>query len=173
MITGAFQAIGDAVRARDTSGIESRMRFCNPIETSMEEDIGYLFYAMATDISIGFVTASSYTQISDACDLMTGRDDPENPPESDLDGFSRWFSDSFLEDAPCLEYNRSGTVELMSDESYDSFFNFFGMRQTIWLYCTQFGQFPTSNRGEGHPFGEFYEEDFFINFCADVFGKSN
>lgn len=193
VISGAFQALGEAIRRRDTSEIESRMRFCDPIETSIEEDVAFVFYSMATDLAMGFLSTSSYTEISDSCDRMTGRDDPENPPENDVDGFARWFVDGLLRDRPCLSYNRTAILELVRDESYDSYSNFFGTRQMIWVYCTQQGQFPTSNRGiitvlyplsfivqpcfctklssgTGHPFGWGYERDFFTQWCADAFG---
>jgi thymus-specific serine protease len=169
IITNAFRHIENAVIARNLSEIERRLNFCSPIELDIEENVAYMFYSMAVHVAYRFVESASYTEVDLACATMRGLDNPDNPPETDFEGFARWFADDLLSEFECNDFNRTMTIEMA--RNVDNNFQFFGFRQLAWLYCTQLGHFPTANRGEGHPFGSRFERSFFINWCSDVFGE--
>jgi hypothetical protein len=168
IISGAFRTIETAVTAGNLTEIERRLNFCSPIELDLEENIAHMFYSMAVHIAFRFVESASYSEVDLACARMRGLDDPDNVPESDFEGFARWFADDLLRDFECNDFNRTLTLEISRNEDNNA--NFFGTRQLVWLYCTQLGHFPSANRGQGHPFGSRFDRSYFINWCTDTFG---
>lgn len=168
IIANAFRTMESAAVARNFTEIERRLNFCEPIDMDLDENIAFVFYTMARHITFGFVESASYTDVDLACARMRGLDDPGNEPETDFEGFARWFADDLFGDSECNDFNLTSAIALSSDESYDV--HFFGLRQLTWLYCTQLGQFPSSGRGDGHPFGGRFNRQFFINWCSDIFG---
>lgn len=163
----AFRLIDDAVRLRNTSYVEERLRLCSRIDLDDERDISQLFFGISSDIALGFVTLSGPPEIIDACAIMT---DPENPPTNPLEAFSRWFVDDFNRNAACISASYTEVIERFSNVEWDSAAVAFGSRQTLWLLCSQLGQFASSGSGDGHPFGWRFDVNYFRTFCADLFG---
>lgn len=170
-IEGAFNMIEDAVRARNTTHVESRLKLCSPIDVDVDEDVARLFYGIASDIASRFVTNARYPDIDDKCTIIRGLNTPENLPENALDGFARWYIDDLNRNLDCIEFNNEIIVNLYRNVEWNTISTIAGRRQTFWLQCSQLGHFPTSNNGEGHPFGNRFELPFFRQWCAQVFGE--
>lgn len=171
IIQQAFQMMDNAARLRNTSYLESRFRFCSPVDHDAVEDVSRLFYGIAADIGYQFVSNARYPDIDEKCAIMRGLNTPSNPPENALESLARWFVDEFNGDVECLNYNNAAIVEMYRNVEWDSVSTVSGLRQNLWLQCTQLGQFATSGDGEGHPFGWRFEFSFFHRWCADVFGE--
>lgn len=171
VITGAMQMIGNAIRARDTSVVERRLRLCSPIDIDIPEDVARLFYGIAADIANNYVAHASYPEIDEKCTIMRALDDPSNPPENDLDGFARWYVDDFNRNLMCLNFNNTAVMALYQQTAWNTISTIAGRRQNFWLQCSQLGQFPIANEGERHPFGWRFDLSFFRTWCAQVFGE--
>lgn len=171
VIIDAFQMMEDAVRNRDTSYIEERFRLCSPIDLDIEEDVSRLFYGIASDIGYEFVSHARYPDIDDKCTLMRGLNNPESPAANAIDAFARWFVDDFFRYATCINYNNTAVLEIYQSVEWNSISAITGYRQTLWLQCTQLGQFATSGVGDGHPFGSRFDASFFRRWCAEVFDE--
>lgn len=167
----AFQMMEDAVRHRDTAYLEERFRLCSPVDIDVEEDVSRLFYGIAADIGFQFVSNARYSDIDEKCSIMRGLNTPSDLPENSLDAFARWFVDEFHANISCLNYNNTAVLEMYQNVEWDSTSTASGLRQTLWLQCTQLGQFATSGPGQGHPFGLRFDFSFFHRWCADVFGE--
>lgn len=172
IIEDAFRMMEDAIRLRDTSYIEQRFRLCSPIEIDVEEDVSRLFYGIASDIGYDFVSHARYPDIDEKCNIMKGLNTPDNPPANALDAFARWFVDDHYGNAPCLNFNNEAVLEIYRDVAWNSISAMTGYRQSLWLQCTQLGQFATSGIGDGHPFGWRFDRGFFRKWCADVFDEA-
>jgi len=166
IMENAFRIIEEAIRTDNTTWVSERLNLCSPINTQSDLEITSLLYGLAQDIGYLFVTHASYPDIDNKCRIMQGLDDPENPAENDLDAFARWFVDDFSSDRECLDYNH---LPFYQNVSWDSISTTNGRRQKLWLRCTQIGQFPVANEGEGHPFGWRFDVDFFEHWCAQAF----
>lgn len=168
----AFKAMDDAVRLRNTSYVEERLRLCSPIDIDNDDDIARFFFGLASEIAYDFLVPSTYPDIDEKCAIMRGLETPENLPQNPIDAFARWFVDEFNKDKHCLNYNNDETLDLYKNVSWDSVSTVGGLRQTLWLQCTQLGQFASSGIGDGHPFGWRFDFEFFRRWCAQVFDEN-
>lgn len=163
--------IEDAIRTRNTSFVEQRLRLCSPIDVDVEEDIARLFYGIAADIAYSFVSHARYPDIDDKCIVMRGLNTPQNLPSNDLDAFARWFVDQYNVNIECLNYNNAAYIaSTYSNIEWDNVATITGRRQSLWLQCTGLGQFPIANEGLNHPFGWRFNLPFFRQWCAQAFG---
>lgn len=168
----AMRMIEDAIRARDTTYVEERLRLCTPIDLEDPNDIARLYYGIADDYGSAFVSNARYPEIDDKCTLMRALNDPENPPDNALDAFARWFSDEFNRNLECLNFNNTAIIERYYQQTaWNTVSTVAGRRQTFWLRCTQLGQFTVANEGDRHPFGWRFDLNFFRTWCAQVFGE--
>lgn len=171
VLVDAFAMMEDAVRTRNTSYVEQRLKLCSPIDLDLEEDISRFFFGIASDIGYEFVSHARYPEIDDKCTIMRGLDNPDNPAENALDAFARWFADDFFRYATCINYNNTAVLEIYQSIEWNSISTITGYRQSLWLQCTQLGQFATSGTGDGHPFGSRFDISFFRRWCAEVFDR--
>lgn len=169
VVRGALTMIEDAIRRRNTTDVEQRLRLCGPIDVNDEADVSRLFYGISSEIGLSFVSNARYTEIIDTCETMTDPE-PEDLPENDLDAFARWFVDDYNRNLQCLEYRNEPTVRRYQNIEWGSVSTIAGRRQLFWLQCTHLGQFPTANNGDDHGFGWRFDVAFFRQWCADVFG---
>lgn len=172
ILHGAFRIIEDAIRARNTTYVEQRLRLCSPIDVDVEEDIARLYYGIAADIGFQFVSNSRYPDIDDKCVVMRGLNNPERPPENDLDAFANWFVDQYNVNVECLNYNNAGYIaSTYASTEWNTVSTITGRRQNLWLQCTQLGQFAVANEGVNHPFGWRFDLPFFRQWCAQAFDE--
>lgn len=169
VIRGAFRMMEDAIRLRDTSYIEQRLRLCSPIDIDIDEDVTRLFFGIANEIGNSFVANSRYPDIDEKCTIMRGLDSPDDPAENDLDAFARWFIDEFNRNLECLNFNNTAVLTQYQQTAWNTISTIAGRRQNFWLQCTQLGQFSIANEGEGHPFGWRFDAAFFRQWCAQAF----
>jgi len=104
------------------------------------------------------------------CDIMTN-----NTLGSELQRFVRVNELSLLiGEKQCLDADYGNKVKMLQRTNYtdpDSRVpGDVGNRQWLYQTCTEFGWYQSSDQ-EGHPFGETFPVDFFINMCSDVFGS--
>lgn len=169
ILRGAFRMIEDAVRLRDTSYVEERLRLCTPIDIDIQEDVARLYYGIASEIGYNFVSNARYPDIDAKCILMRGLNTPGDLPENDLDAFARWFADQFNMNLDCLQYNNTVYLAKYQETAWGTVSTIAGRRQNFWLQCTQLGQFAIANEGENHPFGWRFDAAFFRQWCAQAF----
>lgn len=169
IIDGAFRMIEDAIRLRNTTYVQERLKLCSPIELDIQEDIARLFYGISADIGYTFVSNARYPDIDNKCITMRGLNTPNDLPANDLDAFARWFVDDFNTNLECLNYNNIAVLERYQNVAWDTVSTIAGRRQSFWIQCTQTGQFPIANEGEGHGFGWRFDSEFFRHWCAQVF----
>lgn len=167
----AYQIMDDAVRLRNTTWIEDRLRLCSPIDLDIEEDVSRLFYGIAADIGYSFVSHARYPDIDEKCMIMRAMDTPDNPPANAVDAMARWFVDEFNRNYECLNYNNTAILARYQNVEWGTVSTIAGRRQNFWLQCTQLGQFATSGNGDGHPFGWRFDVSFFRRWCAEVFDE--
>lgn len=168
ILLDAFRMIDDAIRLRDTAYFEERFRLCSPVDIDVVEDVSRLFYGIASEIGYDFLSNARYPEVDDACTIMRGS--ASDQPENAIDGLARWFVDDFNSERECLDYNNTNVLEMYRNEEWDSASVTSGLRQSLWLHCSQIGQFATSGIGDGHPFGRRFDFNFFHRWCFDVFG---
>lgn len=172
ILHGAFGMIEEAIRARNTTYIEERLKLCSPIDVDVEEDIARLYYGIASDIGYEFVSNARYSDIDDKCTIMRGLNTPQNPPDNDLDAFALWFVDDYNINYECLNYNNAAYVtSTYADIDWNTVSTITGRRQNLWLQCTQLGQFAVANEGVSHPFGWRFDLSFFRQWCAQAFDQ--
>lgn len=169
VIRGAFNMIENAIRSRDTSYVSQRLRLCSPIDIDSEEDVTRLFHGIAGGIS-GFVSRAQYPDINEKCIIMSGN--PASSAENNLDAFARWFVDDFNKNIECLNYTNAAVLAEYQDTAWHSPSTITGNRQRLWIQCTQLGQFPIANKGEGHPFGSRFDDAFYRHWCAQTFNTT-
>lgn len=167
----AMRMIEDAVRARNMTYVEERLRLCTPVDLDDQNDIARLYYGIAADYGYSFVSNARYPEIDDKCTLMRALNDPSNPPSNALDAFARWFVDDFNRNLECLDFNNTAVVARYQQTAWNTVSTVAGRRQTFWLQCSQLGQFAIANEGERHPFGWRFDLSFFRIWCAQVFGE--
>lgn len=168
---GAFRMIEDAVRTRNTTYVEERLRLCHPIDVDVDEAVTRLIYEITREIGFQYVSNARYPDIDDKCTLMRSLNDPANPPDNDLDAFARWFVDEYHGWLDCLNYDNNFILSLYQNTHWDPEPTAQNRRQNLWLQCTQLGQFAIANEGEGHPFGWRFDMAFFRNWCAQAFDQ--
>lgn len=163
VLTGAFRTMEDAVRFRNTTYVEERLNLCAPIDLDIQESVTRLFYGIGSDIGYDFMTLATYSEVEEKCFIMLGLDNPENPPENDLDAFARWYVDDYKRDLSCLDFSNYQNEQIGWEKST-------GGRQNAWFQCTQAGQFPIANEGENHPFGWRFDLAWYKFYCGQLFG---
>lgn len=172
ILNQAFRSMDDAIRRRNTSYIEERFRLCTPIDIDDDDDVSRFFFGVASDIAYEFLSVSTVPDIDEKCAIMRGLNTPGNAPKNAIDAFARWFVDELNKNKNCLNYNNVETLELYRNASWDSVSTITGLRQSLWLQCTQLGQFASSGIGDGHPFGWRFDFEFFRRWCAQVFDEN-
>lgn len=171
IIRGAFRMIEDGIRHRNTSYVEERLRLCSRVDIDIEEDVARLYYSIANEIGSYFVSNAAYPDIDDMCTTMRGLDTPENLPLNDLDAFARWFADEYTSALQCWNNNHTSVSSRYQNIEWGSISHLGGFRPTLWLRCTQLGQFSIANEGENHPFGWRFNGNFFRQLCARSFDE--
>lgn len=170
IVEGAFRIIEEAIRTRDTAYVEERLRLCSPIDIDIAEDVARLFYGIAAETALQFVSNSQYPDIDEKCIMMRALNSgPENQPENDLDAFARWFVDEFNGNLECLNYNNTAVTGMYQQTAWNTVSTIAGRRQNFWLQCTQLGQFGVANEGAGHAFGWRFDAEFFRLWCSQAF----
>lgn len=142
VLRGAFRMIEDAIRLRNTTYVEQRLRLCGPIDVNDDNDLARLFYGISSEIGLSYVSNARYSEIIDTCETMS-EPDPEDLPADDLDAFARWFVDDYNRNLQCLEYRNEQTLARYRQIEWDTVSTIAGRRQHFWLQCTHFGQVKT------------------------------
>lgn len=139
VLRGAFRMIEEAIRERNTTFVEQRLRLCGPIDVNSEADLSRLFYGISSEIGLQFLTNARYTDVSAVCETMSNPE-PEDLPANDLDAFARWFVDDYNRNLQCLEYRNEETLRRYQSVEWNTVSTIAGRRQLFWLQCTHFGQ---------------------------------
>lgn len=167
-ISNAFNILDDAFLEGNTSFIMQRLKLCEELDANNIYDLARLDYSIAAT-SYKFIQTVRYPEVDEKCRIMTGADTPDNPPIDALDGFARWYIDDLHPNRECFDYRNDAVVEMYSDATWESASTINGLRQFLWLQCTQLGWFPITNQGQDHPYGRRFETRFFRRWCADAF----
>lgn len=171
VIEDAIRLIDDAVRFKNMSYVENRFRLCERVDLDIEEEISRLFYQLASQTALNFLSSATYSAVEDMCSTIRGLNTPNDPPENAIDAFARWYADDFRGDVECLDYSYRKYIEDHTRIEWDAEQNINGGRPNFWIRCIGYGQFIVSENGDGHPFGWRFPFSFMRRWCADTFTK--
>lgn len=169
ILEDAFQMMEDLIQSRNTAYIEGRFRLCSHIDIDDDDDVSRFFYGIASDIAFEFMSFAEASEVEEKCSIMRGFNSPNFPPINAIDAFARWFVDDLNRDSICVNLNNTAVLQTYRDPEWESKSTMTGLRQTLWLQCTQLGQFASSGNGEGHPFGSRFNVSFFQRWCFEIF----
>ncbi|XP_054258619.1 putative serine protease K12H4.7 [Macrosteles quadrilineatus] len=151
--------------------ISSKFRLCSPIDINNMNDVANLLEALAENFA-GVVQYNKDNRMSDTahitidtlCDIMVN--ESLGTPVIRYAAVNSLLLETNYES--CLDYTYENYLKEIKNTTWGATK---GARQWTYQTCTEFGYFQSSE-SKTALFGEDFPVDFFIQQCADIFGKS-
>ena len=163
-IRRAFGTMQTLINGGRSTVIDEFFRLCTPLDASNKNEVSRLLDAVAESVTVGIINGG-YQYVHRICEDLTTNNNNTN----DLIAFSEWFLIEH-QSTGCFEMTFEELVEFLAEEQWNNFGAITGRRQFVYLTCTEYGWFPTSD-GTKQPFGNGITLDYFIEMCSRVYGS--
>jgi hypothetical protein len=162
-VTEAFRQIDQLIAAGDDATLVEEFGICRPFNISSRMDIAMFSEGVVEQISAQF-ERFHHTGLTSFCESMAVI--PTDPMRS----LSRWIRFNYNVDVgTCQNYDYEGRIQLTSDTEWENPGTASGLRQFLYLQCTQFGNLRTNTNGG--MFGNRITEEYRQRMCMDSFGE--
>lgn len=159
----AFRTMENLIEGGRSDAVSEMFRLCNPLDASNSLDIEAFNENIVRNIDVGTLFGGA-DFIHDMCQMIT-----DESITNDLMAFSRWY---IYQHQPtgCLQRVFQDAVEFNSDTNWTSVGVFTGRRQYLYLTCTEYGWFMTTD-SDNQPFGRSVSLNYYVELCRQVFGE--
>jgi len=162
-VTAAFQRIEQLIASGDDVALVEAFGICRPFNISSRMDVGMFSAGLVEQINSHF-ERFHHAGIASFCDAMSV------VPSDSFRALSRWIRFTYNADVgTCQNYDYEGRIQWTSDTQWENPGTATGMRQLLYLQCTQLGSLRTNTNGG--MFGNRITEEYRQRLCMDSFGE--
>ncbi|XP_050082683.1 putative serine protease K12H4.7 [Anopheles aquasalis] len=163
-----FQAFHTAQNLLDAGRVDmvSRMfNTCDPINVDDPLEVQLFFFAMMLSLEAAMVEDLDIESIGRVCDSLT-----DDQYGTGLEALSEFLIERYADARECFDLSFENFIRYLTDEDIDAPQNQeYGLRQTSYQDCTEFGYFPTADTAD-QPFGNRVNYDLLLAECQAAFG---
>ncbi|XP_055610591.1 putative serine protease F56F10.1 [Uranotaenia lowii] len=159
----AFHVLENLVDAGRTDILNDRFNLCDPIDGEDELQVEFFFGELMTALEFFTLLENNVTAFDRVCDELTGSD-----ATTSVDALANWFNEYFAGEE-CALSRLEDLADLFREDDWDDFLVMAGLRQTLYLECTEFGWFRTAS-SDNQPFGSRIDLNIYAEMCRQVFG---
>ncbi|XP_058128883.1 putative serine protease K12H4.7 [Anopheles ziemanni] len=160
----AFRTAQYLIDAGHEETVTNLINTCEPIEPGNLLDQETLFFHLKLAVQEAIFATQDTAKIRTVCETML------NATEGTaLDDFAGWLR-GYYADLPCMPFDFDSNVvpgQVIAPGAPEN--AMFGIRQTHYQRCTEFGWFLTTD-ADDQPFGDRVTMHFFLEACRAVFG---
>lgn len=160
-----FEELDLLIWLDETEKIKNDFKQCKELIKGNPEDVASLYINLLLLIQ-NFLQEASYADVEQACDTLTKKS--KNAYES----FTSWLTKDVYPKVDCWNFNIQDTLDMVTQDKWESEGVANGTRQDAWLKCSQLGQFPTSDAPD-QPFGDKFPLQVHLGICAKIFPDAN
>ncbi|XP_055611698.1 putative serine protease F56F10.1 [Uranotaenia lowii] len=160
----AFHVLENLIDAGRTDILNDRFNLCNPIDGEDEMQVEFFFSELMHSLEFFTLLENNVTAFERVCNDITGSN-----ATTSLDALANWFNENFAEPSGCAISRLEDLAEWFRDDGWNDFLVRTGLRQSLYLECTEFGWFRTAS-SDNQPFGSRIDLDIYAEMCRQVFG---
>ncbi|XP_055545770.1 putative serine protease K12H4.7 [Wyeomyia smithii] len=160
----AFHVLQNMIDLGRADLMYEKFNICTPIDPEDTHQIQHFFAVLMATVELVTIYTNNVAGFAQVCQDITGAD-----AETAVDAFASWFNSIWTGEVGCAITDLAGAVEILQDPSWETEYSEYGIRQSVYLECTEFGWFITTD-SPFQPFGDRVTIDYFINLCRAVFG---
>uniref|UniRef100_A0A240PNB3 Prolylcarboxypeptidase n=1 Tax=Anopheles epiroticus TaxID=199890 RepID=A0A240PNB3_9DIPT len=162
----AFNAAENLVDAGETDTLSELFNTCEPVDVENSLEIELFFFAMMLSLEAAMVEDYDIDNVARVCDALT-----DEQFDTGLDAVSAFLLDRYANERECFDLSFENFVRYLTDEAIDAPANVeFGLRQSNYHDCTEFGYFETTTSPD-QPFGTRVTYDLFLAECQAAYGE--
>ncbi|XP_058116906.1 putative serine protease K12H4.7 [Anopheles ziemanni] len=162
----AFHTAQNLLDAGETEMVSEMFNTCDPVNVEDPLEVELFFFAMMVSLELAMAEDLDVENIGRVCDRLTS-----DEFDTGLEALSAFLLDRYAEERECFDLSFENFVRYLTDVDIDSVANTeFGLRQSTYHDCTEFGLFPTTTSPD-QPFGNRVTYDLFLAECQAAFGE--
>ncbi|XP_049288455.1 putative serine protease K12H4.7 [Anopheles funestus] len=162
----AFHTAENLVDAGSTEMISEMFNTCEPVNAEDPIEVQLFFYAMMLSLEAAMVEDVDVENINRVCDALT-----DEQYDTGLEALSAFLVERYADARECFDLSFENFVRYLTDEDLDAPANVqFGLRQSTYQDCTEFGAFETTTSPD-QPFGSKVNYDLFLAECQAAYGE--
>lgn len=158
----AFRTMENLVAGGRAEVLNEMFHLCHPLNDASDLEVQRFFVEIAETVSAGVINGGRGA-IDDMCEALTSSEST-----NDLVAFAEWFSYEHIRGG-CFQQSFQEVVDYHSEPEWSSLGVIYGRRQFLYLQCTEFGWFATTD-SMNQPFGTRITLSYFTELCRQVFG---
>uniref|UniRef100_A0A182QN93 Prolylcarboxypeptidase n=1 Tax=Anopheles farauti TaxID=69004 RepID=A0A182QN93_9DIPT len=162
----AFHTAENLIDAGVTELVSDLFNTCDPVDADNPLEVELLFFAMMVSLERAMVEDLDVENINRVCDRLT-----DDEFETGLEALSNFLTERYADARECFDLSFDNFIRYLTDVDIDAPSNAeFGLRQSTYHDCTEFGYFETTN-SPNQPFGSKVTYDLFLAECQAAFGE--
>jgi thymus-specific serine protease len=158
----AFRTIENLIDGGRSTVLDEMFHLCHPINVADRFEVARFFEAITESVTTG-VLNGGFVYVQGMCEKVTDAD-----ITNDLIAFAEWFA-ADNRSPNCFGWNFDELVDFFSPTSWSDSGVVTGRRQFLYLTCTEYGWFVTTD-SHRQPFSSRIGEDYHEEICRRVFG---
>lgn len=159
----AFRTMENLIEGGRSEVLTEMFNLCEPLDVSNDPEVQTFIAAIADTVSVGIINGGS-GYIEDMCAMVTNAN-----ITNDLVAFSGWFYREYRS-VYCFETTYQQLIDFNTEQEWSSVAVAFGLRQHLYLLCTEYGWFITTD-SDNQPFGSRIGINYYVEICRQVFGE--
>ncbi|XP_055545771.1 putative serine protease K12H4.7 [Wyeomyia smithii] len=160
----AFHVLQNLIDLGRAELMYEKFNICTPIDPEDTHQVQHFFAVLMATVELVTIFNNDVAYFAEVCQDIT-----ETDAETAVDAFAGWFNSIWNDTLGCALTDVAEAIETLQDISWENEYSEFGIRQSVYLECTEFGWFITTD-SPFQPFGDRITIDYFINMCRGVFG---
>uniref|UniRef100_A0A182IRL1 Prolylcarboxypeptidase n=1 Tax=Anopheles atroparvus TaxID=41427 RepID=A0A182IRL1_ANOAO len=162
----AFHTAQNLLDAGLTEMVSEMFNTCEPVNVENTVEVEIFFFAMMLSLEAAMAEDFDIDNIARVCDQLTS-----DEFDTGLEALSNFLIERYSENRECFDLSLDNLVRYLTDTDIDGEANReFGLRQSTYHDCTEFGIFPTTSSPD-QPFGSRVTYDLFLAECQAAFGE--
>ncbi|XP_052867836.1 putative serine protease K12H4.7 [Anopheles cruzii] len=162
----AFHTAQNLLDAGQTTLLSNMFNTCDPINVSDPIEVELFFFAMMLSLEAAMVEDLEIESLERVCNALTS-----TQFDTGLDALSNLLMDRYADARECFDLSFENFVRYLTDEDIEAEQNLeYGLRQSNYHDCTEFGLFPTLSSAN-QPFGDRVTYALFLAECQAAFGE--
>lgn len=158
----AFRTMENLVEGGRAEVLNEMFHLCHPLDVASDLEVQRFFVEIAETVSTGVINGGRGA-VDDMCEMLTSSEST-----NDLVAFAEWFSYEHIRGG-CFQESFQEVVDFHSEPEWPSIGVIYGRRQFLYLQCTEYGWFATTD-SVNQPFGTRITLSYFTEMCRRVFG---
>ncbi|XP_055642694.1 thymus-specific serine protease-like [Toxorhynchites rutilus septentrionalis] len=161
----AFHVIENLLDMGLADVVSERFNLCTPIDVEDSLQVQYFLAGLMSTVELFTLVNGNVSDFAVVCDEITN-----SQASSTLDALAQWFTSKVSMGEECINLDIDLTIDALREVEWNATLNQYGIRQTLYQECTEFGWFPTTTDSDHQPFGNRISLDLYTETCRRVFG---